>query len=259
MDVDTLAKCLAVPAQHAKVGGPIYLRRLSCGKLWICACMHACTLMRAHTGACVRHSLKGSICALWPFNLPGKCQFKYTFLRGRQVLVDTLDAVSEPTHEVVRRPAAGAEANQGDARAIALYLFAQLYIRQAQRADAMDVWPSSSPQAAAAAATVCTPVAASRVAACMEIASIYPVARMLACMLVRQIACLHEFASPGASAGERRAWGHIKRVRWQLAGSPQRLGGIGVGLEAHIRSSPLPAVPAAGQPAVLQRDAHAAG
>ena len=70
--------------------------------------------------------------------------------------MDTIDAVSEPTHEVVRRPAAGAEANQADARAIALYLFAQLYIRQAQRADAMDVWPSSSPQAAAAAATVST-------------------------------------------------------------------------------------------------------
>ena len=72
--------------------------------------------------------------------------------RCLQVLIDTIDALSEPLHEVVQRPPGRAEADRADVHAVALYLFAQLYIRQAQRADAMDVWPSSSPQAAAAAA-----------------------------------------------------------------------------------------------------------
>ena len=74
-----------------------------------------------------------------------------------QVLIDTIDALSEPLHEVVQRPPGRAEADRADVRAVALYLFAQLYIRQAQRADAMDVWPSSSPQAAAAAAAAVRP------------------------------------------------------------------------------------------------------
>ena len=75
-----------------------------------------------------------------------------------QVLIDTIDALSEPLHEVVQRPPGRAEADRADVRAVALYLFAQLYIRQAQRADAMDVWPSSSPQAAAAAAAAVRPL-----------------------------------------------------------------------------------------------------
>ena len=82
--------------------------------------------------------------------------------RQPQVLIDTIDALSEPLHEVVQRPPGRAEADRADVRAVALYLFAQLYIRQAQRADAMDVWPSSSPQAAAAAA------AAVRSLCCMQ-------------------------------------------------------------------------------------------
>ena len=75
-----------------------------------------------------------------------------------QVLIDTIDALSEPLHEVVQRPPGRAEADRADVHAVALYLFAQLYIRQAQRADAMDVWPSSSPQAAAAAAAAVRPL-----------------------------------------------------------------------------------------------------
>jgi hypothetical protein len=54
----------------------------------------------------------------------------------------------------VQRPEGVSEANTVDICAVALYMFAQLYIRQAQRADAMDVWPSSSPQAAAAGFSV---------------------------------------------------------------------------------------------------------
>ena len=71
-----------------------------------------------------------------------------------QILTDTIDALAEAPQEVVQRPEGTSEANVVDVCAVALYMFAQLYIRQAQRADAMDVWPSSSPQAAAAAFTV---------------------------------------------------------------------------------------------------------
>ncbi|KAK9916762.1 hypothetical protein WJX75_006671 [Coccomyxa subellipsoidea] len=67
-----------------------------------------------------------------------------------QILIDTIDALAEAPQEVVQRPEGVSEANTVDICAVALYMFAQLYIRQAQRADAMDVWPSSSPQAAAA-------------------------------------------------------------------------------------------------------------
>ncbi|CAL8467086.1 g6622 [Coccomyxa elongata] len=70
-----------------------------------------------------------------------------------QILIDTIDALAEAPQEVVQRPEGTSEANVVDVCAVALYMFAQLYIRQAQRADAMDVWPSSSPQAAAAAFT----------------------------------------------------------------------------------------------------------
>ncbi len=71
-----------------------------------------------------------------------------------QILIDTIDALAEAPQEVVQRPEGTSEANVVDVCTVALYMFAQLYIRQAQRADAMDVWPSSSPQAAAAAFTV---------------------------------------------------------------------------------------------------------
>ena len=71
-----------------------------------------------------------------------------------QILIDTIDALAEAPQEVVQRPEGVSEANVVDICAVALYMFAQLYMRQAQRADAMDVWPSSSPQAAAAAFAV---------------------------------------------------------------------------------------------------------
>ncbi|EIE26747.1 TBCC-domain-containing protein [Coccomyxa subellipsoidea C-169] len=70
-----------------------------------------------------------------------------------QILIDTIDALAEAPQEVVQRPEGISEANTVDACTVALYMFGQLYIRQAQRADAMDVWPSSSPQAAAAGLT----------------------------------------------------------------------------------------------------------
>lgn len=73
-----------------------------------------------------------------------------------QILIDTIDALAEAPQEVVQRPEGSNEANTADVCTVALYMFAQLYIRQAQRADAMDVWPSSSLQAAAAALTVST-------------------------------------------------------------------------------------------------------
>ncbi|KAK9839640.1 hypothetical protein WJX81_002320 [Elliptochloris bilobata] len=62
-----------------------------------------------------------------------------------QILVDTLEAVAAEHQAVVRRAPGGTEASAVDAHAVALFLFAQLYIRQAQRPDAMDVWPSPTP------------------------------------------------------------------------------------------------------------------
>lgn len=56
--------------------------------------------------------------------------------------------------QFVQRMGIHSSANRVDIYAVALYLFAQLYIRQAQRADAMDVWPSSQPFATSAAVTV---------------------------------------------------------------------------------------------------------
>ena len=80
-----------------------------------------------------------------------------------QILIDTIDALAEAPQEVVQRPEGISEASTVDACTVALYMFGQLYIRQAQRADAMDVWPSSSPQAAAAGLTVsCMQVTAER-------------------------------------------------------------------------------------------------
>lgn len=67
--------------------------------------------------------------------------------------MDTIEAVADTPQEVVQRVPGSRVAHRVDVYAVALYLFAQLYIRQAQRPDAMDVWPSSSPQATAAAAT----------------------------------------------------------------------------------------------------------
>ena len=71
-----------------------------------------------------------------------------------QILIDTIDAAAETPEHFVRRAGAFAGASTVDIHAVALYLFAQLYIRQAQRADAMDVWPSSQPYATSAAVTV---------------------------------------------------------------------------------------------------------
>jgi hypothetical protein len=71
-----------------------------------------------------------------------------------QILIDTIDAAAEVPEHFVQRPGAYSTASRVDIYAVALYLFAQLYIRQAQRADAMDVWPSSQPLATSAAVTV---------------------------------------------------------------------------------------------------------
>ncbi|KAK9824118.1 hypothetical protein WJX72_007884 [[Myrmecia] bisecta] len=59
-----------------------------------------------------------------------------------KIMVDTLEAVSEEHQLLVQRTPGKTEAEAVEAHAVALFLFAQLYIRQAQRPDAMDVWPS---------------------------------------------------------------------------------------------------------------------
>ncbi|DBB07821.1 TPA: hypothetical protein ACH3X3_009230 [Trebouxia sp. C0006] len=61
-----------------------------------------------------------------------------------EVLVDTIAAVNEshlPTQEEPQ-----GQPRQVDIHAVALFFFAQLYIRQAQRPDQMDVWPSQASQ-----------------------------------------------------------------------------------------------------------------
>ncbi|CAL5225377.1 g8182 [Coccomyxa viridis] len=70
-----------------------------------------------------------------------------------KILVDTVDAAAEVPEQFVQRTGIHSTANRVDIYAVALYLFAQLYIRQAQRADAMDVWPSSQPFGTSAAVT----------------------------------------------------------------------------------------------------------
>ena len=76
------------------------------------------------------------------------------WLRSVQILIDTIDAAAELPEQFVQRSGIHSTANRVDIYAVALYLFAQLYIRQAQRADAMDVWPSSQPFGTSAAVTV---------------------------------------------------------------------------------------------------------
>lgn len=71
-----------------------------------------------------------------------------------QILIDTIDAAAEVPEQFVQRSGLHSSASRVDIYAVALYLFAQLYIRQAQRADAMDVWPSSQPFGTSAAVTV---------------------------------------------------------------------------------------------------------
>ncbi len=51
---------------------------------------------------------------------------------GVQILVDTLEAVAPEHQALVRRAAGSAEASAVDAHAVALFLYAQLYIRQAR-------------------------------------------------------------------------------------------------------------------------------
>ncbi|DBB03885.1 TPA: hypothetical protein ACH3X1_012971 [Trebouxia sp. C0004] len=61
-----------------------------------------------------------------------------------EVLVDTIAAVNEshlPTQEEPQ-----GQPRQVDIHAVALFFFAQLYIRQAQRPDQMDIWPSQASQ-----------------------------------------------------------------------------------------------------------------
>lgn len=84
--------------------------------------------------------------------LAGTFQAKMTF--HVQILIDTVDAAAAVPEHFVQRAGAYSTASRVDIYAVALYLFAQLYIRQAQRADAMDVWPSSQPFATSAAVTV---------------------------------------------------------------------------------------------------------
>lgn len=55
--------------------------------------------------------------------------------------MDTLESIADKGHFVIRRQENELEAV--DAHAVVLFLFTQLYIRQAQRPDPMDVWPGT--------------------------------------------------------------------------------------------------------------------
>ena len=119
--MNALTKILNVPAVHAKVGRKL----LSCHSAAWCR-------FRSH----------------WQ----GPSKLKWLF--HVQILIDTVDAAAAVPEHFVQRAGPYSTASRVDIYAVALYLFAQLYIRQAQRADAMDVWPSSQPFATSAAVTV---------------------------------------------------------------------------------------------------------
>jgi hypothetical protein len=69
---------------------------------------------------------------------------------GPQILVDTLEAVSAVHQAVVRRAPGATEASAVDVHAVALFLFAQLYIRQARPRRARRGPGSARPGAACA-------------------------------------------------------------------------------------------------------------
>lgn len=79
------------------------------------------------------------------FNNSNACYVELQLLGGlleipdnfAKVLADTVTAVA-PSDQAVRQNEAV------DVHAVALYLFSQLYTRQAQRPDAKEIWPSSS-------------------------------------------------------------------------------------------------------------------
>lgn len=119
--MDALTKTLNVPQVHAKVGR----KPLSC-----------------HPAAWCK------------FRSPWRGPSKLNVAFHVQILIDTIDAAAAVPEHFVQRAGAYSSASRVDIYAVALYLFAQLYIRQAQRADAMDVWPSSQPFATSAAVTV---------------------------------------------------------------------------------------------------------
>ncbi|KAK9810967.1 hypothetical protein WJX73_001581 [Symbiochloris irregularis] len=72
-------------------------------------------------------------------------------LQHAKVLVDVLDAVAEERQMLVQKPPgdgspeADLQPATVDVFAVALFLVAQLYIRQCQRPEAMDVWPDRGP------------------------------------------------------------------------------------------------------------------
>ena len=127
VDIEILTKTFSIPTVHAKV--------------WSSAHRHSTNLS---TLADLANSVK----------LPGRMLLLIVTSSSLQILIDTIDAAAEVPEQFVQRTGIHSTANRVDIYAVALYLFAQLYIRQAQRADAMDVWPSSQPFATSAAVTV---------------------------------------------------------------------------------------------------------
>ena len=126
VDIEVLTKTLSIPSVHAKV--------------WCSAPQHG----NKPATLADRVALQ----ALWRKPLVDHFQVLL------QILIDTIDAAAEVPEQFVQRTGIHSTANRVDIYAVALYLFAQLYIRQAQRADAMDVWPSSQPFGTSAAVTV---------------------------------------------------------------------------------------------------------
>ncbi|KAK9861271.1 hypothetical protein WJX84_009127, partial [Apatococcus fuscideae] len=62
------------------------------------------------------------------------------------VLVDMLEAVAHDHQDITRTPQGLSEPDAVDFHAVMIFLFAQLYVRQAQRPEAMEVWPQSQVQ-----------------------------------------------------------------------------------------------------------------
>ncbi|KAK9848552.1 hypothetical protein WJX84_011016 [Apatococcus fuscideae] len=62
------------------------------------------------------------------------------------VLVDMLEAVVHEHQDITRTPQGLSEPEAVDFHAVMIFLFAQLYVRQAQRPEAMEVWPQSQVQ-----------------------------------------------------------------------------------------------------------------
>lgn len=127
-----LAECLDVPEQHAEV-------RLILLAVKNMASLRPESMQYQHTGACRYHICSQRILSSYPRRASRCAHCKQS---KRLLLV-----VPVPQHAYVYMHVChSGQPKQVDIHAVALFFFAQLYLRQAQRPDTMDIWPSQASQ-----------------------------------------------------------------------------------------------------------------